>query len=181
MGDLVQGLLKGFLLMAILTLIAWGMSRARPAEAGPAGGRIRPNRVLIAALSLGALGIAGLALTAAARWNGGTPALLAGGGFLALGALVATSLTSAYDVTWTAESLTGPATHGVWPFGPRRDTVRFADITGAGQTWSGSLYVSDGAGRRVMWNYTYGGYTALMAAIERARPDMFGSGAEPGG
>lgn len=181
MGDPVQGLLKAFLLVAILSLLAWGMSRTRPAEHRPTGGRIRPNRALIAALTLGALGMAGLALTAAARWNGGAAAVGVGAGFLVLAGLVATSLSSAYDVTWTAESVTGPATHGVWPFGPRRETVRFADIAEAGRIWTGSLYVRDGAGRRVLWNYTYGGYTALMAAIERARPDMFGPGEESGG
>lgn len=176
LGSALQGVLTAVDTAAVLGLIALLSARAPAASAGSQGGRIRPSRGLVVVLTLAFLSFAGLALTAFAQWNGGGGALTVGLAFAAGGLVMATSLTPAYDVTWDAVSLTGPASYAIWPFGPRRARIAFDAIVAAGTDALGSHYVTDSAGNKVRWNPVFAGYPALMLAIEDARPDLFPPG-----
>jgi len=96
-----------------------------------------------------------------------------GAALAGLGLLTATMLSRAYDVRWDDTAITGPASYGIWPFGPRHVTIRFADIVTAGIDWMGSDYVTDESGAKLRWSVAYAGHATLKAALTRARPDLF--------
>lgn len=171
--EIIKLVAGGVVTALLLGGISWLLARVRPRERGFTNGRIAPNRSFIAITALFSIALGSLAAYAALAWNGGMAAASAGVAFLALGAATATGLTRAYDVEWDGTSITGPTSYGIWPFGPSRATVRFSDIEDFGEDRFGSWYVEDGEAQRIRWNYTYGGYPALMWVIIEACPHIF--------
>lgn len=169
--------------IAVIMVISAGFSaglralsaRQKPIPEADGSHRIVINRTVIIVVVALCLALAGAGFFGAtvARPGQVAPALMIGGVFAVFGLLTATSLTRAYDVRWDDIAITGPASYGIWPFGPRHTTIRFADIVTAGTDWMGSDYVTDDRGEKLRWNYSYAGHTALKAALARARPDLF--------
>lgn len=87
--------------------------------------------------------------------------------------IMATAFSSAYDITWTTRTLTGP-THRRRPtLTPQRREVRFDDLVAAGIDGWGNYYVEDAAGTRIRWNWFYSGYPELMHFVEDVCPHLF--------
>ena len=170
---------------AILFLVRAVLAHTPPRRATSEGGTIAPNKTMIWGMTLASLALAALPLALWYReygwiwkhisfWqSGGGWALIVGAVFTAFAGVIATSLTRRFDVTWDGDGVTGPASYGIPPFGPRMATVRFDDIADLGTDWLGSWYVENARRDRVRWNYVYSGYPALMEAIVSRRPDLF--------
>lgn len=170
---LLQPILGGLLTAAILAWLARAMSRSRSAVDADGTQRIMLHRGLLAGLILGSTALSGAAFYGATGHNGGPAAwgVAIVFGLVALGTLG--SFSRAYDVNWTATSVTGPASYGMAPFGPRRAHIRFNEIAELGIDAMGSFYVRTAEGEKVRWNWVYQGHEDLNAAIESARPDLF--------
>jgi hypothetical protein len=153
------------LIAGTLAGLIWTTSRQRPHRQTATEGTITPSRFVIWPILVISFGISALALYASFYKGGGGAALAVGLGFGLGGAVMSGSLTRAYDVSWTSEDITGPASYGIWPFGPRRATIRFDEIVTCGIDRMDSYYVEDAAGTRVRWNAYYGGYATLVERL----------------
>jgi hypothetical protein len=168
----LQPLLGGLLTAAILAWIARSLSRSRAAEAVNGTRRITPHRGLLGGLIAGSAALSATALYAA-MFHGGDPAAWGVGivfGLIAIGTLF--TFSSAYSVEWDSDVITGPASYGCAPFGPRRGSIAFAEITEIGIDALGSFFVRDRDGLKLRWNWIYRGYEDLHEAIATARPDL---------
>lgn len=169
MEDLLREIVGSFLtyplIAGTLAGLIWATTRQRPHQETATEGTITPSRVVIWPILIMSFGISALALYASVNHGGGSAALAVGLGFGIGGVMMAGSLTRAYDVSWTAEDITGPASYGIWPFGPRRATIRFDDIVTCGIDRMDSYYVEDAAGTRIRWNAYHGGYITLVERL----------------
>ena len=180
MTDMFQTGLTTLLISLVLTGLVWLVSRSRKAALAPLTHRIAPSPGLTIGVGIGSVAMAVLILWLFSFQRGQPDfadrlvvvAMVTGfgGGGLAMFSL----LSPRYVIAWSDRTMTGPLSIiGIPPFGPARGTIAFADIDHVGTDRLGNFYVADAAGRRLRWNWVYGGYPALMLAIETARPDLF--------
>jgi hypothetical protein len=159
------------LFAALVRAVPMLFAKARPAMSVPDGGRIRPSRAMIAVgmvfgLCLIVYGVHGWWV----RFGDGSIYFAAVG--LLFFSIFASGLASVYDVCWDRDSIEGPASYGMWPFGPRRARIDFAEITDVGVDGFGSFYVAEAPGNYVRWNWTYAGFPAVMMAVAEACPHL---------
>ncbi len=173
MKDLVQAGLTGAAVAGTLAALGWLASRARPKAQGAGTGRVRPGMPTILLVVVLGTGICGLASYGWAFADGGGAALAVAIGAGLGAACIATFLLPVHDVVWDRGSVEGPASYGIWPFGPRRARIGWPDIAGFGQDLWGSWFVEDAGGNRIRWSPVHSGYPALMRAIEEACPHLF--------
>lgn len=154
---------------AIAAVLAYRLSRGRPAVAGGPEGRTAPDPWRSGAVAPLAGGLG----TAILLSGGGLLWLLVGLGFLALMAVALIALSPSYDVLWTTDGLEGPSALLVPPFGPKRDFLLWRDLKRIGKDRWGNRFVEDAEGHRVCWNWLYIGDGHLLARLETVRPDLF--------
>jgi hypothetical protein len=170
----LRHLVIGLVVTALIgALSRWFVLRGAPPVQGERG-HIRPNPPLILAVTLVGLGLAGAAFYATLTRPDSFPAVLVGIGALVLTLPTAASLLPDYAIEWTEDGLEGPASNWFPPFGPGRDFIAWGDVAGIGKDALGNWYVEDRTGARIRWNFAYGGYGHLMAAVERNCPHLFG-------
>jgi hypothetical protein len=176
--EALRHVLIGLIGALFIALVGVLIARAQPARAHVSGGRIVPDRPLIAGAVALALLLGGIALYAALTVPGSFPAHVIAGVALALGLATATGTSGYYAIDWDHAGLTGPGS--LWrlpPANPPRIRIAWADVTDAGRDAMGNWYVADGAGRRIRWNWTYGGCGAFMEAVEAHCPWLSGRAA----
>lgn len=166
---LIVGVAVTLLLAALSRLLA----RRGGHAVGDDRGHVAPNRAVIVAVTLIGLGIAASAFYATATQPDSFPAVLVGLAALVLTVPTAASLLPDYEIEWNEEGLEGPATGWFPPFGPGRDFIAWSDVVGVGKDALGNWYIEDRTGARIRWNFVYGGYAHLMAAVERHCPHLF--------
>ncbi len=94
-------------------------------------------------------------------------------GFIGLGVMVITSLLPAYDIAWDREGIRGPWVWWAHPFSQKKRFIAWNDITKVKHASYGGIYVTDNAGHKIMWNFSYTGSVALERTLEWRRPDLF--------
>ena len=166
-------LLSGFAASLLISTAMWLIDRAGPEDGDIVAGRIKVNRTVILLLSAVPLASGLTAVHCYVTFFPHPYTLLIAFSLFAVAWCLLVTLRPNYDVTWTAHGLTGPTSYGIWPFGPSRGSIRFADIAEIGEDWAQSLYVADATGQRVRWNRCYSGFGAAVSAVEQARPDLF--------
>lgn len=83
------------------------------------------------------------------------------------------ALMSDSAIHWSEDGVSGPSTYGLWPFGPKRATIGWQDITEVGPGPYDSTAISNKVGTKIRFSQQYAGHDALFAAIKKARPDLF--------
>jgi hypothetical protein len=169
----LRTLVIGLAVTAVIGVLSrWLALRGGPRASGERG-HIAPNPGLVVTVSLIGLGLAGAAFYATLTQPDSFPAVLVGIGALALTLPTAASLLPDYAIEWTEDGLEGPASNWFPPFGPGRDFIAWADVATVGKDTLGNWFVEDRTGARIRWNFAYGGYGHLMAAVERNCPHLF--------
>lgn len=178
--DVLGPFIIAFLVGIIMLWLLRANLRHRDVWSAATLGMIRPNT-----LQYLILGVMGLILTGAFIYFARVSLLtflyeqlwLAIPGTLAFGAMtwmsVSMALSPAYHVTWTHDTLSGPASHWFPPFGPGRTTLGYDQLTTFGTDWTDSFFVCGPDGRKIRWSYLYKGFGALHEQLAIQRPDLF--------
>lgn len=150
------------------------MARCRPKRISKNNGTITPNKVVTGVVSLLCIAMGSIIFYIvivhqySSLWNANTLIGTFLATFFLLGGLVvATSLSSVFDVTWDADTISGPTSYLFPPFGPTRATFQYSEIEDMGIDAMQSWYVENKHGERIRWNYIYSGYSELMLHLEK--------------
>jgi hypothetical protein len=167
--SLVIGLVVALLMAALHRLFFRHGAR----QIDHAGGEIAPNAALI--LATCAIGVA---IAAAAFWATFTqpdsfPASVVGAGAVVLTLATGSALHPGWRIAWNRTGIRGPVTLLPRLSGPDQATLAWDSITAIGRDIGGNFFVEHWDGTRIRWNFTYGGYGHLMAAVERNCPHLF--------
>ncbi len=171
--------LVGLVTTALLTALRWTIARARPILRDDTAATISPDKVsALFTVMIGTfifLGGCAAFVLEEGEWG---PRLLA-----ILGAtiawMMAPSLTSVHDVSWTPLGIQGPCRMFGPTLGTRRTEIAWADIERFGTTITGFWYVESRDGRRVYWSYLYRGQPMLAAALRANCPSLILPRARP--
>lgn len=163
----------GLAVAAIMALLQFLIGRQRPKELAGDHGTLRLNHSMIGVAILIAWLLGCVAFFYHVAVSPSVLAVAVAICSLIAVPVMATAFSSAYDITWTTQTLTGP-THRRRPtLKPKRREVRFDDLVSAGIDGWGNYYVEDAAGTRIRWNWFYNGYPELMHFVEDVCPHLF--------
>lgn len=158
---------------AIMAAIQYAIGRQRPKELAGDHGTLHLNDSMIAVGILIVWGLGCAAVFYHLAIESSFPAIVLA--FISLVAVpvMATAFSSAYDISWSTQGITGPTTRRHPPFAPERQEIAFDDIVAAGRDKWGNYYVQDEGGNRIRWNWFYNGYPELMHFVEDVCPHLF--------
>jgi hypothetical protein len=165
--SLASGLVAALVVLGLHSLLKHRGARL----AGVGSGEIGPHTGLVLAVSTIGLGIAAAAFWATFTVPGSFPAPLVGAAALGMAVRSGWSLHPVWIIRWTAEGLEGPSATLPAPWD--RTQIAWDSITAAGRDMMGNFFVQHWDGTRIRWNFSYGGYGHLMAAVERNCPHLF--------
>lgn len=164
-------LVIGGITAALVTGLAWFISRLAPRQLDSDSGTIVPERWTAAFTVVGGLVFVAVGCLAviAGEWKIGSVGVAMG---LAIAGFMAPSLTDLHIVHWTNLSAEGPSRMFGPTLGLSRTEIAWADVVKTGKTITGYWFIQANDGRRIYGSYLYKGYGAFVAAISSHRPDM---------
>ncbi len=167
MRSLASGFIAALVIVGLHRLLNQRGARA----VGVCRGEIAPHTGLVLAVCAIGLFIAATAFWATFTVPGSFPAPLVGAGALVMTALSGWSLHPVWVIRWNAKCLEGPSATLPAPWS--RTAIAWDSITAAGRDSMGNFFVQHWDGTRIRWNFSYGGYGHLVAAVERNCPHLF--------
>jgi hypothetical protein len=168
-----ESIVKASLAVAILSVLAWVIGRAKPDALNADKGTIRPERISATVTIIFGVAIFGvsLALMVYEKAWVGLIGIFTGA---AMAGFMAPSLTAVHAVNWDEEGVEGPSKTFGLTLGVARTRIAWSDITATGTTQTSYWYIEakDGGRSRIHWSYLYKGHQTLRATLGHHCPDV---------
>lgn len=163
--------LSGILPILAISAIAALIIRRPAAVLSDTTGEIIPNKTIFILVTLFMGGLTTWALYEFAIYM--QPLILIGAALALFGVAIGVSMiTPWYKLEWNATSITGPSTSIPYPYGPRRQTIKWDDVVYSGMDNAGNHVLRTEKGDRVLWHLFYNGNRDLLEYAKKRRPDL---------